>query len=75
MPRNYRSITFYQKKVLVSARARAIYVNIERTMFELTSDEFTVKVAGRPEEVKSLLETGFEHVRQKDNLISLRKRK
>jgi len=29
----------------------------------------------KPEEVKSLLEAGFEYVCQKDNLIFLRKRK
>lgn len=38
-------------------------------------DEFTVKVAEKPEEVKSLLEIGFEYVCQKDSLIFLRKRK
>jgi len=31
--------------------------------------------AGKPEEVKALLEVGFEYVCQKDNLIFLRKRK
>ena len=33
------------------------------------------KVAEKPEEVKALLETGFEYVCQKDSLIFLRKRK
>ena len=47
------------------------YVNI----FEASSDTFTVKVAEKPEEVKSLLEIGFEYICQKDNLIFLRKRK
>jgi len=46
-----------------------------RTMFEARSDEFTVKVTDKTEEVKALLETGFEYVRQKDSLIFLRKRK
>jgi hypothetical protein len=52
-----------------------IYINIEHTIFEAKSDEFTVKIAEKPEEVKSLLEAGFEYVCQKDNLIFFRKRK
>ena len=46
-----------------------------RTMFEARSDEFTVKVTDKTEEVKALLETGFEYVCQKEGLIFLRKRK
>jgi hypothetical protein len=38
-------------------------------------DEFTVKVTEKPEEIKTLLETGFEYVCSKDSLIFLRKRK
>jgi integrase len=53
-----------------------IYINIEHTLFEAgANDEFTVKVAEKPEEIKALLETGFEYVLQKDSLIFLRKRK
>jgi hypothetical protein len=53
-----------------------IYINIEHTLFEEgANDEFTVKVAEKPEEIKALLEVGFEYVLQKDNLIFLRKRK
>jgi integrase len=52
-----------------------IYINIERTLFEDQSDEFTVKVAEKPEDIKSLLETGFEYVCQKDDLVYMRKRK
>ena len=48
---------------------------LERTLFEPGNDEFTVKVVQKPEEVKTLLETGFEYVCQKDGLIFLRKRK
>jgi hypothetical protein len=36
---------------------------------------FTVKIAQTPEEIQQLLETGFEYVLQKDNLIFLRERK
>ncbi|MEM3459269.1 MAG: tyrosine-type recombinase/integrase [Candidatus Bathyarchaeia archaeon] len=68
---------YYVKQFLGHKELRntEIYINIERTMFEQGSDEFTVKVAETPEEVKALLEVGFEYVCQKDNLIFLRKRK
>jgi hypothetical protein len=56
-------------------RSTEIYINIERTLFEQTTDGFTVKVAEKPDEVKALLEVGFEYVCQKDNLIFMRKRK
>jgi hypothetical protein len=45
------------------------------SLFEASDDAFTVKAAEKPEEVKTLLEIGFEYVCQKDNLIFLRKRK
>ncbi len=47
----------------------------KHTLFQDTDDAFTVRVVEKPEEVKSLLESGFEYVCQKDNLIFLRKRK
>jgi len=43
-----------------SVKDTEIYINIEQTLFESTNDEFTVKVANKPEEVKELLEVGFE---------------
>ncbi|MCW4045295.1 MAG: site-specific integrase [Candidatus Bathyarchaeota archaeon] len=53
-----------------------VYINIEHTLFEAgANDEFTVKIAEKPEEIKSLLEVGFEYVCQKDTLIFFRKRK
>jgi integrase len=52
-----------------------IYINIADTIFESRSDEFTVRVVEKPEDIKRLLEAGFENVCQKDNLIFLRKRK
>jgi len=68
---------YYVKQFLghKSLKNTEIYINIERTLFEPGSDEFTVKVAEKPEEVKSLLEVGFEYVCQKEGLIFLRKRK
>jgi hypothetical protein len=58
-----------------SVKNTEIYINIENTLFETSSDEFNVRVTNKPEEVKSLLEVGFEYVCQKDNLMFLRKRK
>jgi len=45
------------------------------TVFEPTSDEFTVKVVSKSEEIKTLLGIGFEYVCEKDDLVFLRKRK
>jgi hypothetical protein len=39
-----------------------IYINIERTLFEDQSQEFTAKVAEKQEDVKALLEAGFEYI-------------
>ena len=58
-----------------SLRSTESYINIEQTIFEPNRDEFTVKVVSRPEEVKTLLEVGFEYVCQKDAIILFRKRK
>jgi integrase len=53
-----------------------IYINIEHAIFGASeSDEFTVRVTEKPEEIKDLLQVGFEYVCQKDNLMFLRKRK
>ncbi len=43
-----------------SLRSTEIHITIERTIFEPSSDEFTVKVVSDPEELKALLEVGFE---------------
>jgi hypothetical protein len=68
---------YYVKQFLghKSLSSTEIYINIERTMFESACDGFTVKVTESPEEIKALLETGFEYVCEKDNLSFLRKRK
>jgi integrase len=69
---------YYVKNFLghKSLKNTEIYITIERTMFgECGNDEFTVKAAEDPKEIKALLEVGFEYVCQKDTLIFLRKRK
>ena len=58
-----------------SLKSTEVYINIERAVFESTNDSFTVKIAQTPEEIQQLLETGFEYVLQKDNLIFPRERK
>jgi len=52
-----------------------LYIQIEQALFKESSDEFTVKIARKPEEIKALLEVGFEYVCQKDDLMFFRKRK
>jgi hypothetical protein len=52
-----------------------LYVQVEKTLFEDDNDEFIVKTAKDPEEIKSLLEVGFQYVCEKDGLMFFRKRK
>jgi integrase/DNA-directed RNA polymerase subunit RPC12/RpoP len=67
----------YVKRFLGHKEVRntEIYITIEETMFQQSSDEFTVRVASTPEEIKSLLEAGFDYVCEKDGLLYFRKRK
>jgi hypothetical protein len=59
-----------------SLKSTEIYINIQHTLFDISaSDEFTVRVVEKAEDVKALLEVGFEWVAQQENLIFLRKRK
>lgn len=48
---------------------------LEKTIFEPSSDEYHVRVAKEPEEIKEFLEAGFEYVCEKNDLVFLRKRK
>ncbi len=68
---------YYVKEFLghKSLKSTEIYITIERTIFEPSSDEFTVKMVTKPDEIKALLEVGFEYVCKKDELVFLRKRK
>jgi len=52
-----------------------LYIQIEKTLFQNDSDEFTVKAVKDPKEIQALLEVGFEYVCTKDDLMFLRKRK
>lgn len=52
-----------------------LYIQVERTLFGDDSNEFTVKVAKTHEEVKELLEAGFEYVCEHDGLKFFRRRR
>jgi len=52
-----------------------LYIQLERALFDETTDEFTVKVTKKPGDIKVLLEVGFEYICQKDDLMFFRKRK
>jgi len=68
---------WHVKKLLghKSLQSTEVYINIEQAIFEQAPEEFHVKIAQTPEEIKALLEVGFEYVCQKDGLMFLRKRK
>jgi len=71
---------YYVKEFLGhrSIKNTEIYITIERTITifsELSDDEFTVKVAGKSEEIRSLLEVGFEYICERNGLLFFRKRK
>lgn len=68
---------WHVKKMLGHRHLKSIevYVNLEQAIFQTETDEFHVKVAEDPEEIKALLEVGFEYVCQKDGLMFFRKRK
>jgi len=52
-----------------------IYIHLENALFQTINEEFHVKIAQTPEEVKGLLEIGFEYVCEKDSNMFFRKRK
>jgi len=53
-----------------------LYINLEKAIFGDTYyQEYHVKVASTPQEIKALLEVGYEYVCEKDSLLFFRKRK
>ena len=67
----WKSFKFVENKV----ETTLLYIQLAETIFKETKDKFTVKIASTPEEIKALLEVGFEFVCKKDDLIYFRKRK
>jgi len=51
------------------------YIQLEKALFKEESNEFHVKVTSDPEDIKALLEVGFEYHCSKDGLMFFRKRK
>jgi hypothetical protein len=43
-----------------------VYINREQAIFQTANEEFHVKVAKTPEEIKALLEAGFCYVCERD---------
>jgi len=62
-------------KKLSRLSARAQKRGKENALFQNTNEEFHVKIAQTPEEVKGLLKTGFEYVCEKYSSMFFRKRK
>ncbi len=51
------------------------YIQIEKALFDEREDEFTVRIASTQDEIKELLEAGFEYVCEKDDKLFFRKRR
>jgi len=60
---------------LKSLNTTLLYIQLDKALFQTDSDEFNVKAAKDPEEIKALLEVGFEYVCKKDDLLFFRRRK
>jgi integrase len=57
-------------------KSTMLYIYLEKQLFQSVNDDsFHVRVAKTPEEIKALLEVGFEYVLEKDGLLFFRKRK
>jgi len=53
-----------------------LYIQLEKALFtDAESDDFTVRVARTQEDIKGLLEVGFDYVCETDDLIFFRKRR
>jgi len=46
-----------------------LYIQLEQALFQDTSDEFTVRIATKPDEIKEFLEAGFDFVCQKGQQV------
>ena len=52
-----------------------LYIQIAKAIFKETTDEFTVRLSSKPDEIKQFLGVGFEYICEKDGLMFFRKRK
>ncbi|MBS7610344.1 hypothetical protein KEJ19_07305 [Candidatus Bathyarchaeota archaeon] len=53
----------------------ALYIHLERALYNSPSDEFFCAVARKDEEIKRLIEAGFEYVCENKGAKFFRKRK
>jgi len=61
--------------IFVAVVVSCYILGIADALFNESVDEFHVRVASKPEEIKQLLEAGFEFVCEKADLMYFRKRK
>jgi len=52
-----------------------IYIQLEKAFYQDRNDSFIVMAVKDPDEIKAMLEVGFDYVCQKDDFVFLRKRK
>jgi hypothetical protein len=52
-----------------------IYIQLEKALYQDKNENFIVMAVKDPEQIKAMLEVGFDCVCQKDDLVFLRKRK
>lgn len=52
-----------------------LYIQIEQALFKDENEGFEVQAVKEPDEIKGLLEVGFEYVCERDGLMFFRKRK
>ena len=79
---SYDAISRNQKPIIGERVPRPQYSkhnfalhSTEKALFKTENDNFIVKAVARSDEVKGLLEVGFEYVCEKDGLMFFRKRK
>ena len=58
-----------------SITSTMIYINLEQALFVQTDENFTCKVAHNEQEESELIEAGFQHVNNRNDLAFYRKRK
>jgi len=56
-------------------KSTMVYMHLDQQLFQGSNDDFFVKTAQTSDEIKGLLEVGFEYVCDKDGLLFFRKRK
>jgi len=68
---------WHVKKILghKSLQSTEVYINIEQAIFQVTNDEYHVKVAHNLKEACDLVEAGFEYVTDMEGAKIFRKRK